>query len=157
VTSPADKRRHARLAAVQALYQAEMTGETEASVARQFALHRLGQPLEEMELDPDREFFTVLVNGVGNRREQLDEKLGALLPPGRAVSRLEVVLRAILRAAAYELTALGDVPARVVLKEYVDIAGDFFGGGEAALANGLLDKLARVERAEEMTTPYGGR
>jgi len=156
VSSTADRRRHARLAAVQALYQAEMTGDSEAAVARQFAAHRLGQPLEDLSLDPDRDFFAILVNGVGNRRPQLDEKIAGLLPAGRSVDRLEAVLRAILRAGAYELTALGDVPARVVLKEYVDIAADFFGTREAALANGILDKLARGERAAEMTAPPHG-
>lgn len=157
MSSTAEKRRHARLAAVQALYQAEMTGDTEASVAKQFALHRLGQPLDEMELDPDREFFAVIVNGVGNRRDQLDEMLTATLPPGRAIDRMEMVLRAILRAAAYELSALGDVPAKVVLKEYIDIAGDFFSPREASLTNGILDKLARSVRAEEMAPfPHGG-
>ena len=59
-------------------------------------------------------------------------------------------MRAALRAGAYELRARKDVPARVVIKEYVDVAGAFFGPTESGMVNAVLDKIAREERAEEL-------
>ncbi len=77
------------------------------------------------------------------------------LAEGWAFERLEVVLRAILRAAAFELIGRGDIPARVTITEYVEIARGFFAGKEPGFVNGLLDKLARQLRPEEFTTSSG--
>ena len=59
-----------------------------------------------------------------------------------------MLLRVILRAGAYELAQRTDVPPKVAITEYVDLAHDFFGGREPALVNGVLDRLARSVRAE---------
>ena len=67
-----------------------------------------------------------------------------------------MVLRAILRAAAYELIGRGDVPARVTITEYVEIARGFFAGKEPGFVNGLLDKLARQLRPEEFAPSGDG-
>jgi len=64
-------------------------------------------------------------------------------------------LRAVLRAAAYELVARKDVPVKVVINEYLDVAKAFFDGQETAFANGVLDSLARVVRSGELSPPDG--
>ena len=69
---------------------------------------------------------------------------------GWPLARVEAVMRAVLRAGAYELRARKDVPPRVVIKEYVDVAGAFFGPTESGMVNAVLDKIAREERAAEL-------
>ena len=59
----------------------------------------------------------------------------------------------MLRAAALELTRRPDAPVRVVISEYVDLAGAFFGGKEPGLVNGVLDRLARALRPEAFEAP----
>ena len=82
--------------------------------------------------------------------------LATMLPrdieEGWSFERLETVLRAILRAGAYELIVRLDVPARVAINEYVEIAHSFFGGREPNLVNGVLDKLAKERRQDELRT-----
>ena len=60
-------------------------------------------------------------------------------------------MRAILRGGAFELLKRGDIPARVVIKEYVDVAGAFFDRDEAGMINAVLDALARKNRVKEFT------
>ncbi|MGA7955545.1 MAG: transcription antitermination factor NusB, partial [Xanthobacteraceae bacterium] len=59
------------------------------------------------------------------------------------------VLRAVLRAGAYELACRADVPARVVTAEYVDVAGAFVDKEETGMVNAVLDQLAHELRAAE--------
>lgn len=146
------RRRMARLAAVQALYQIDLNGEQPEAVLRQFERHRLGQTDEGMHMNADPKFFAELIRGVVGRLPEIDGLLSEAMAPPHQVARVEVVLRAILRAAAYEFVAKPDVPPRVILAEYVDITGDFFSEREAALANGILDRVARSARSVE----YGG-
>ena len=145
------KRSLARLAAVQALYQIELGGETPDAVVAEFAAHRLGREIDgERYAEADRAFFADLVKGCSERRGEIDGMLSAALPADWPLLRLENVLRAILRAGAFELLARGDVPARVVINEYVEVAHAFFSGKEPGMVNGVLDRLARSLRAEEL-------
>jgi N utilization substance protein B len=130
---------------VQALYQIDLTSGDSASVIREFRQHRI----EGEGGKADGEFFAAIVAGVGARGEEIDAKLAPLLAEGWALPRLETVLRAILRAGAFELLARGDVPARVVIDEYVNVARAFFSDREPGVVNGILDRLARNVRADE--------
>jgi N utilization substance protein B len=149
-TDPALARRIARLAAVQALYQVEVLGVGADAVLLEFLEHRLNDEIDEgLRLaDMERGLFGDLVKGVTAERAGLDETLEALLAPDWTLARLEMLLRIILRAGAYELKHRPSVPPKVAITEYVDLAHDFFGGREPALVNGVLDRLARVVRAE---------
>lgn len=145
----ASRRRFARLAAVQALYQADLNREPEERVIAQFLRHRVGQDIEGVILNADVDFFTGLVRGVASNRADLERRVGEALSSGRDLDRMEVVLRAILEAGAYELCHLPEIPSKVVITEYVDIAGDFFSENEAGLANGVLDRIARTARGAQ--------
>ncbi|HMK66977.1 MAG TPA: transcription antitermination factor NusB [Stellaceae bacterium] len=145
------KRSLARLAAVQALYQIELGGEAPDAVIAEFTAHRLGREIDgDRYAEADRAFFADIVKGCTERRADIDGILSAALPADWPLARLESVLRAILRAGAFELLARGDVPARVVINEYVEVAHAFFSGKEPGMANGVLDRLARSLRAEEL-------
>lgn len=141
----------ARLAAVQALYQLEMRGggpgETIPRLLTEFHQHRLGQEIEGAEyLAADAPFFDDLVAGVAARQAELDELIGGGLAEGWSLARLDRPMRALLRAAVYELVARADVPAASVINEYVDVAHAFHDEKEARFVNGLLDTLARRVR-----------
>ena len=142
------RRSVARLAAVQALYQLEATSEADPrSVVGEFDRHRFGQEIEGDRLgEADSELFADIVCGVTDDRERLDTEISAALTEDWPLPRLDSVLRAILRAGAYELMHRRDVPPRVSLSEYTAIAYAFFTGKEPGLANGVLNHLAHTLR-----------
>ncbi len=143
-------RRAARLGAVQALYQIDVTGITPDGVLLEFLQHRLEDDLEGLRLgDIDRQLFADVVRGVSAEAESLDDMLSAVLAEDWPIERLERLLKVILRAGSYELAHREKVPARAVISEYVELAHGFFDDREAGMANGVLDRLARVLRAEE--------
>jgi N utilization substance protein B len=146
------RRSVARLAAVQALYQLEANGEADPrSVVGEFVRHRFGQEIEGDRLgEADPELFADIVCGATADRERLDVEISTALTEGWPLPRLDSVLRAILRAGAYELMHRRDVPPRVALSEYTAIAYAFFTGKEPGLANGVLNHLAHALRDGEL-------
>lgn len=146
----ANARGAARLAAVQALYQMDIGGVSLEEVVGEFETWRLGQELDGVRYrDADPVYFGDLVAGVVERQRELDPKIHTALVEGWPLKRLDVTLRAILRTAAWELISRPDVPGRVVINEYVDVAKAFFEGDEPNIVNGVLDNLARQTRPAE--------
>jgi N utilization substance protein B len=144
---PGSARAAARLAAVQALYQREMAGDTVPKLLTEFHNHRLGATIEDAEYRAaDTEFFDDLVAGVAARGEEIDTLITAHLAEGWSLARLDRPLRQLLRAGVYELIARPDVPTATVINEYLDIAHAFYDAKETAFANGLLDAVARRVR-----------
>jgi N utilization substance protein B len=146
----AGRRAAARLAAVQALYQIEIAEAEAEEVIEQF-LSGL-RPVPEPEGDdgeavmlppPDAELFTAVVEGVIANRAALDSRIAAVLSPDWTVPRLEILVRLILEAGIFELTGLPEVPPKVSINEYVNVAHAFFEGAEPGLINGVLDAVAR--------------
>lgn len=146
------ERHAARLAAVQALYQMELTGEDAESVAQQFRDHRFGEPQRDT-ATPDEALFSDLVHGVPRHQIEIDRSISEGLSERWRLQRIDSILRAILRAAIYELLARKDVPVKVVIDEYLNIAHAFFAGEEPAFVNALLDRVARRKRAAELGEP----
>jgi N utilization substance protein B len=143
----------ARLAAVQALYQMEVSGAGVEAVVREFSDHRFDRALggEEGEGAPlaaaDEDFFADLVRGVVEQQRGIDPAIARRLAQGWRLDRLDATVRAILRAGAFELSHRPDVPVEVVINEYVDLARSFFEGPEPGFVNAALDGLARDVRA----------
>ena len=152
----ASRRSATRLAAVQALYQIDLTGAEVDGVVEEFRKHRLGVDDEDSAMEKsDERLFAELVTGVMARRAELDAQLAPALVEGWSLDRLEVVLRCILRLGTFELMARRRVPARVVISEHVDLAHAFFSGGEPGMVNGVLDRLARSLRPGELEAKRG--
>jgi N utilization substance protein B len=150
---PANQRGAARLAAVQALYQMDLGGATLSEVLAEFESFRLGKEVDgEQYRNADPAFFRAIVAGVVHSQKTLDPVVHTTLAADWPLARIDVTLRAILRAGAYELTERHDVPARVVIAEYVDVAKAFFEGEVPALVNAVLDALARRLRPQEFTS-----
>ena len=142
-----DARHAARLAAVQALYQMELAGGGADEVAEEFIAHRFG------DTPTDEELFRSILEGVPVHQAEIDKAIAGCLSETWTLARVDSILRAILRAAALELISRRDVPAKVVIDEYVGIAHDFFAGDEPGFVNAALDRLARIKRAKEFGLP----
>jgi len=143
----ARRRLAARLAAVQALYQVEATGEAPKRVVAQFLSERLEEEIDGLSLvEADRKLFSALVMAVSAGSKDLDGLLAPYLPEDWALERVEPLLHIILRAAAYELSASEKVPAKVVIAQYVAVTEAFHDPQETGFVNKLLDRLARALR-----------
>jgi N utilization substance protein B len=153
---PANQRGAARLAAVQALYQMDLGGASLPDVIAEFEAYRLGKELDgDQYRDADKAFFRDIVAGVVRDQRGLDAAIDAALSPDWPLARLDATLRAILRAGAFELASRPDVPGRVVISEYVEVAKAFFEEEVPGMVNGVLDALARKLRPAEFAAPVG--
>ncbi|MFG1464378.1 transcription antitermination factor NusB [Xanthobacter sp. DSM 24535] len=140
----------ARLGAVQALYQMDVAGTPINEIFAEFQSHWLGQEVEGTQYpDADVTLFKDVVEGVVRDQRTIDPMVDKALSDGWPLRRVEVVLRAVLRAGAFELSSRPDVPARVVIAEYVNVAGAFLDRDETGMVNAVLDALARDLRASE--------
>ena len=154
--SQAEHRAAARLAASQALYQMDVTGKGLNEIFAEFESFWIGQEVEGEQYKPaEIAFFRDIMTGVLEDQEALDRLVDANLQRGWPLRRIEALMRAILRAGCYELKKRKDVPARVVIAEYVDVAGAFFDREESGMINAVLDALARLLRAAEFETAHG--
>ncbi|MCX8504397.1 MAG: transcription antitermination factor NusB [Alphaproteobacteria bacterium] len=145
--SRGELRSSARLGAVQALYQMEIAGKDLGDVIAEFQAHWLGQTVDDIEMKPaEAAFFTSLVEGVVRDQRAIDQSINASLVEGWPLTRIEAVLRAILRSGCFELLRRKDVPAKVVIREYGDIARAFYEGEEVGMVSAVLDRLAHQLR-----------
>jgi N utilization substance protein B len=151
--TPKQARSVARLAAVQALYQMEVSSAGAETVIREFSEHRFDRDVpsdtgEDMTLaQADEAFFADLVRGVVQHQKAIDSAVVKRLASGWKLDRLDATVRAILRAGAYELSRRSDVPTEVVIDEYVELAKSFFEGPEPGFVNGALDAVAQDVRS----------
>ncbi|MEX1153684.1 transcription antitermination factor NusB [Parvibaculum sp.] len=137
----------ARLGAVQALYQMDVASTPLDDAIEEFTQHLLERPAEDEEIAAaDMAHFDDIVRGVVREQRELDVQVNNALAKGWALGRLDATLRAILRSGAYEIRRCKDVPVKVVINEYVDVAHAFFEGDEPGVVNAVLDRLGREIR-----------
>lgn len=153
-----------RMAAVQALYQMDLAGTDAGDVIAQFMAGD-ARPSEtsEAEVDTlatlegaDTTFFADVVKGVVRRQREIDPLVDQQLRTGWRLVRVDSILRAILRGGVFELLERSDVPARVIINEYINIAKAFFEADEPKVVNGVLDRIAHKLRAKEFEAPGEG-
>jgi N utilization substance protein B len=146
----ANRRGAARLAAVQALYQMDIGGAGINDIFAEFESHWLGNEVEgDKYLPAEAAFFRDVVSGVVRDQARLDPVIDEALSKGWPLKRIDAILRAVLRAGAYELEHRKDVPGRVVVSEYVDVAHAFVEPDETGMVNAVLDQIGRQFRADE--------
>ena len=137
----------ARLAAVQALYQMEVSTAGVEAVIREFSEHRFDRDIEGVTLSgADEAFFAEIVRGVVANQKGIDAAIVRRLAQNWRLDRVDATVRAILRAGVFELAHRLDVPVEVVIDEYVELTKSFFEGAEAGFVNGALDGVARDVR-----------
>lgn len=135
----------ARLAAVQALFQMEATGADYREIQQEFEDHRFGQVIDEDEYrEPDVKHFRALLLGAVDRQAEIDQLTNRALKETWPLGRIDPTLRALFRAAGFELLGQPETPPKVVISEYVDVAKAFQDDGKAPkLVNAVLDHMAR--------------
>jgi len=152
MSKPANKRGSARLSAVQALYQLDIGGAGVTETVAEYENFRLGRELDgEKYLEADAAWFRGIVGGVYRDQKSIDPIIHDALTDDWPLSRIDSTLRAILRAAVFELINRKDVNAKVIVSEYVEVAKAFFGDDEPGMVNGVLDRVGRDLRADEMS------
>lgn len=145
ILRPANQRGAARLAAVQALYQMDVGRQTLEDTLAQFGAFHLGREIEgEQYLPADADFFGQIVRGVTKNQLGIDPAIDKALADDWPIDRIDSTLRAILRAAAFELLHRRDIPPRVVITEYVDVARAFFEEDASGMVNAALDSIAKT-------------
>jgi N utilization substance protein B len=156
-----------RMAAVQALYQMDLAGTDAGEVIEQFMAPPPALPEGAPEPDTDADtlvsleggdatFFADVVKGVVRRQREIDPLVDQQLRTGWRLVRVDSILRAILRGGVFELLERSDVPARVTINEYINIAKAFFEADEPKVVNGVLDRIAHKVRAKEFEAPGEG-
>jgi N utilization substance protein B len=166
MAEPADKRKEdrkanrrgaARLATVQALYQMDVAAKGLNEIFAEFESHWIGREVEGSQYLPaEAAFFRDIVGGVVSEQRRLDPLIDAALAKGWPLKRIEALLRAVLRAGAYELDRRRDIPTRVIISEYVDVASAFLDRDETGMANAVLEDLARRFRPADFGIVEGG-
>ena len=142
-------RRVSRVSAVQALYQMDVSGAPHKTVVKEFLDHRFGHADEPGMVRADEPYFEDILNGVVANQAKIDTAIDGRLTDKWPLRRLDATLRALLRSATYEIQHRPDVPALVIINEYMSIATEFFSGKEPGIVNGVLDRLAKDARAAE--------
>jgi len=142
-------RRASRVSAVQALYQMDVSGAPHKTVVKEFLDHRFGYADEPGMIAADEAYFEDIMTGVVTNQTDIDAAISGHLSEKWPLRRLDATLRALLRSATYEIQKRPDVPALVVINEYMAIATDFFSGKEPGMVNGVLDKIAKSVRSAE--------
>ena len=150
-SAPPSRRQAARLAAVQALYQWQEGQHGPAEIIEQFLKVRIGEAGEGgMRRDADRPLFKDVVEGTVSHKEELELTVTGALAEDWTWARVDRLVRAILLAGAYELVHRKDVPPKVAINEYVEIAHAFYNQGEPNFVNSVLDRVARQSRSAEL-------
>lgn len=142
-------RRQSRLSAVQALYQMDVANLTSKQVIMEFLNHRFGYEGEAGMVAADEDYFEDLVKGVVERQEDIDKIIAQNLSKNWTIKRLDLTLRAILRAGSYEILRRPDVPALVIIDQYVSITSEFHEDNNTGFVNRVLENMAKSARQAE--------
>lgn len=146
------------MAAVQAIYQMDVSGKGLVDALAEFEAFWIGRDVEGVSFAPaEKEFFRDILSGVVREQRAIDARINGALTEGWPLTRIEMVLRAIMRAGAYELLFRKDVPPRVAISEYLDVAHSFYDQDEPGLVNAVLDAIAREARSAELDTKAQAR
>ena len=138
----------ARLASVQSLYEAEISGSTDDKIMFDFLTQRWAENCNEWSegTKPNKRKFSALVRGVKIEKSSLDEIISGAVDKDRKFDRLDILLKSILRAGTFELLREPNVPLAVVINEYVLITHAFYFENEAAFVNAVLDSIGKTLR-----------
>jgi N utilization substance protein B len=134
------KRSKAREFAVQAVYQWQVSGNDIQDIIGQFLQEKNQKYFET-------DYFQDLLRGVITGIDKLDDLLKPYID--RDIEQVDLVERAILRLAAYELSQHPEIPYRVVINEAVELAKLYGAEQGHKYVNGVIDKLSQKVRAIE--------
>ncbi len=150
--SKGKRRSAARMAAIQAFYDMELSCYHINKIMADFLSGGVSANLDDETVAADSQLFEDIMRGVNDKKDNIDIIITSSLSKGRSLARLEILVRAILRCGTYELIAKGDTDSKLIISEYIGLADSFYSGQEPAFVNGVLDKIARVVRDDEFAS-----
>lgn len=137
------KRSIARIAAVQSLYQIFLVQSPPHQAVTDFYSHFEKDFLESRnKVSYDKNFFTLLVEGVVDSLSTIDPLIEKALPENWAINRLDLVLLCVLRAATFELWRMPETDSAVIINEYLNVTHSFYDDKEPGFVNGILHTLS---------------
>lgn len=140
-------RHSARIAAVQALYQIEQSGDSAKKVILDMIEANFNSLTQEGYFLPDDTFFEALVHGAKDNEEEVNSIICEFLAENWRIERIASVLRHILRLATFELRFYPTIHESIIINEYIEITKDFFDRkGEVGFVNGVLDNVTKKIR-----------
>jgi N utilization substance protein B len=147
------KRSNTRLAVVKALYASDISNRingNKSAAELTFDIISYYNESDEGKVRLDEAFLANIIAGVCGNLPDLDKSLNKHIGTGWSLERLGPVLRSVLRAAVYEIMSLPETPLKVIINEYVNITHGFFDEKEVSFVNGILDKIGREVRDDEL-------
>ena len=139
-----------RLVIVQALYQMEMAGTDVTDIINSLEDRLIfDNNFDYLISDINKKLLTDIINGVIDNQSQIDSLIENNLSSNWKFNRLDKILKAILRAAVYEVSYKLETPLKVIINEYIDITHAFYSQKEPEFINAILDKIAIAERESD--------
>lgn len=143
------KKRSARLAAIQGIYNLAITGSKKPTEKLYQSLmdqwsDSIASQDEEWPSDdmPDTGLLRKLLDGVTQHQHDIDEALKSVVKENWKPERMDPVILAALRCAIYELQHHLELDKAVILDEYVSIAKGFTDDAELGFVHSALQSLA---------------
>ena len=147
---PKNSKSLTRLVIVQALYQMEMAGTDVSDIVSSLGDRLIfDNNFDYLISHISKKLLKDTINGVVDNQSQIDSIIKKNLSSNWRFSRLDKILKAILRAAVYEISYKLSTPSKVIINEYIDITHSFYSQKEPEFVNAILDKIAIVERESD--------
>ena len=147
---PKNSKSLTRLVIVQALYQMEMAGTDVSDIVSSLGDRSIfDNNFDYLISHISKKLLKDTINGVVDNQSQIDSIIKKNLSSNWRFTRLDKILKAILRAAVYEISYKLSTPSKVIINEYIDITHSFYSQKEPEFVNAILDKIAIVERESD--------
>ena len=99
----------------------------------------------------DQDLYEEMLSGVFKNMDSLKQEIELYID--RSYEELSPIELSIIYFSLYELKYSASVPYKVVINEAVEIAKTFGGADGYKYINGILNKAAKVNRANELMRP----
>ena len=141
--NPHSKQTAARLYAVQALFQMEMSQLSVTAITKEFERYRIGAKIDNNRYNPaDLKLFREILHRAVAEQSKIDKLTNNSLKVTWSLKRIDPTLRALFRAATAELL-INTTPTKAVINEFIEISKAFFPDGkETKFVNGVLDNIS---------------
>ena len=147
---PKNSKSLTRLVIVQALYQMEMAGTDVSDIVSSLGDRLIfDNNFDYLISHISKKLLKDTINGVVDNQSQIDSIIKKNISSNWRFNRLDKILKAILRAAVYEISYKLSTPSKVIINEYIDITHSFYSQKEPEFVNAILDKIAIVERESD--------
>jgi N utilization substance protein B len=142
-------RRASRFFAVQAAYQLEHDQKSVFNVIQEFIQHQLSEDgTHPVANQTDINLFRHILMGVDTNKESIDTYLTSVITRDWNLNRLNAVMLATLRCAAFEMYYDLETPHPIVINEYLEVSKKFFPQSEMNFINVVLDNLSKQQKSQ---------